>query len=103
MITFVRSAEADRSHVNEAVGWAVQVANWINGKFPDVTVNVMRNISGSVFGLHWVTNAESLGEFEQIMGQIDADPEYQNMLTEAREKGYFVQGSLQDNYYRSVP
>ncbi len=103
MITYVRSAEAERGTVNDAVAWAVQVANWINGKFPDTTVQVMRNISGSIHGLHWVLNAESLGEFEQIMGQIEADSDYQNMITEAREKGYFVQGSLQDNYYRSVP
>ena len=103
MITFVRSAEAERDKVNDAFAWAVQLVNWINGKFPDTTVRVMRNISGSIHGLHFVTNAESLGQLEQVMGQMEVDPEYQNMITEAREKGYFVQGSLQDNYYRSIP
>lgn len=103
MITFVRSAELERDKVNEGMAWAVGVANWINGKFPDNTVYVMRNISGSLFGLNWVTSAESLGEFEQHMAQIEADPEYQNMIAESREKGYFVQGSVQDSFYRSVP
>ena len=63
----------------------------------------MRSISGSIMGLVCVANAESMGASEQVMGQIEADSDYQNMLTEAREKGYFVQGSTQDRYYRSVP
>ena len=88
MITFVRSVEAERSKVNDAVGWAVQVANWINGMHPGLTVNVMRNISGSIMGLVWVANAESLAAFEQVMGQIEADPDYQNMITEELDYGW---------------
>ena len=36
------------------------------------------------------------------MDQIEADLEYQNLITEARKKYYFVEVSLHDSYFRNL-
>ena len=103
MIYFVRSAEVDRSKVDEAFGWAVKVANWINGKFSEANVQVLRNVSGPLGAVHWLSTSDSLASFEQLMAALESDQEYQGMIAEAREQGLFAQGSLRDSIYRSVP
>ena len=99
MIYFVRNAEITGP---EAVGWAVKVADLANSKFPDST-QVLRNVSGNIQQVHWVVTAESLGEIERMLADFNADSEYQALLAESRSNGYFVQGSLSDSYFQTVP
>ena len=86
----------------EAIEWAVKVANLVNSKYPD-SIQVLRNISGNVQQVHWVVSGESLGQIERMMADIFADAEYQALLAETRSKGLFVQGSVSDSYFQSVP
>ena len=99
MIYWVRVAEITGP---EAMEWEVKVADLVNSKFPNTT-QVLRNLSGNVQQVRWLATAESLAEIERRMADIQADAGYQALLAEARSNGYFVQGSVSDSYFRTVP
>ncbi|HAL47090.1 MAG: hypothetical protein FI707_07870 [SAR202 cluster bacterium] len=103
MIYRVRSAEVNGIKANEAFAWAVKVTIWANEKFPTGGTQLLRNISGNPFGLHWVSSAESLGVLDELLAAAEADPEYQAMIAEARSEGYLVPGSVTDSFSRTIP
>jgi hypothetical protein len=102
MIYSVRSAGIAAGKANEAIAWAVKVANWINEKYPGANVQVLRNVSGQLTQVHWLATTGSLGEYEQLMIQIDGDEEYQTMMRDAMSNTLYAEGSLHHTFYRTV-
>ena len=47
--------------------------------------------------------ADSLAELEQRTAAVEGDAEYQAMIAEARSGGLFVQGTLRDSIFRTIP
>ncbi|HUV63954.1 MAG TPA: hypothetical protein VMW24_08650 [Sedimentisphaerales bacterium] len=99
MVYFVRSDRFVGGKAQEAIGWALKVADYINKKY-NSNVEVLMNVTGVQTELHWVARGESVGEVEQLFGKLLSDPEYKKMLEESG--GLFVDGTLRDHYYRSV-
>ena len=99
MVYFVRSDRFVGSKAQEAIEWALKVADYVNKKH-DSNVEVLMNVTGVQTEVHWMARAESVGEVEELFGKLLSDPEYKKMLDEA--EGLFVDGTLRDHYYRSV-
>ena len=47
--------------------------------------------------------ADSLAELEQRTAAVEGDAEYQAMIAETRSGGLFVQGTLRDSIFRTIP
>ena len=102
MIYSVRTAGIAVGKANEAFAWAVKVTNWINGKYPDANVQVLRNVSGQLGQVHWLSTHDSLGEHEQLLARVESDDEYQTMVKDALSEGLFAEGTLRASFFRTV-
>ena len=101
MITVVRSVEARDGKFRQALEGALQTASLINEKY-DKETRVMGNVAGKSSQLHWVTEFESLAEFEEWVAKVSQDEKLAEMVAEHFEQGLFVEGSFTDNIYRTL-
>ena len=101
MIYGVRTANIQGGKIGEAFEFAVKMAAYLNEKFPDIGVQVLRNTPGPVYQLHWVARYESLAAFEDIWAQMSADPGYLELY--AAGVGLFDASSMVDRWYQTVP
>jgi hypothetical protein len=100
MIYFVRSATIRQGQSRAARQWALKVAHWVNGNYPDLDVQVLDNVSGHLFRVHWMASCESMALFGEIWDKMRVDPGYQEVISGAEE--LIVQESLIDSFYRKV-
>ncbi len=77
----------------------MEVAGYINGNIEGVEVQVLRNIGGQVFQVHWVSRYASLASYEQHWKGLEADEGYQAQITKARAAGLFIGSSIVDRLY----
>lgn len=84
MIYSTRTASISAGKANEAIVWAVKLANWINETFPGARMQVLRNVSGQRTQVHFLGTPDSLGEWEQLAEQIDGAEEYRTMAKGGR-------------------
>ncbi len=102
MITQVRTASIHDGKYQDAFAWATKVAGYVNQTIPGANVQVARNIGGPLYEVHWVLRSESLAEHEQQWKRLEADAGYQRLLTEGRQQGLFIGGSIVDRLYETV-
>jgi len=100
MIYFVRSIGIQQGKGPQAFQWAVQIANWINAHYPGLDVQVLRNVSGPRWQIHWVSHYESRAHWGEMMVQIGAEPAYRQVTSGGEE--LVVQSSWQDTLYEKV-
>jgi hypothetical protein len=99
MVYFARSERFVGRKAQEAIEWALKVADYVNKKY-DTNVEVLMNVTGAQTELHWFARGESVGEIEELFGKLLSDAGYKKMLEES--EGLFVDGTLKDHYYRLV-
>ncbi len=102
MITAIRSAQIQDGKAQPAVEWALKAASYIRETFGTDT-QVMRNVGGQTYQLHWVTNYESLAALEELQARSMVHEGYNAMLAEAGELGLFAIDSIVDSIYQSLP
>lgn len=102
MITRVRTANMHDGKGHEAFAWAVKVATYINENFSGSNIQVMRNVGGPVWQVHWVDSHESLAAYEEVMKKVEADSGYLELLGEARDQKLFVSSSIVDSLYQAI-
>jgi hypothetical protein len=102
MITSIRTANSQDGKGQAGFAWAVKVANYINGSISGANVQVLRNIGGPTWQVHWVSNYESLAAFEGMMKRFEADEGYRKLLGEARDQQLFVASSVVDRLYEAI-
>ena len=97
MVYFVRSVRFVGSKAQEAIDWALKIADYVTKKY-DTKVEVLTNVTGLQTEVHWVAKKGSVGEFEELMVKMLADPEYNKIVSE--NEGLTVDGTFRDHYYR---
>ena len=102
MITVVRTGSVHDGKFGEAVVWAVKITNYLREKL-GANTQLMRNVGGPVFQLHWVSTHQSLADFEKAGKRIEADEGYRTFLAEARQQGLFIATSIVESLYESIP
>ena len=101
MVYMVRTIRHQAGKAQEAFQWAVKVATYLNERYPEMNIEVLRNINGFLDYVHWAVRYESLAVFEEVGNKLDEDTGYQDLLAET--EGMFVGSSLEDNLYATVP
>jgi hypothetical protein len=102
MITWVRTANIHDGKAQDAFAWAIKVAKYVSANFSEANVQVLRNIGGLVWQVHWVANYESLAAFEEVMKKVEADSGYVELLGEARDQNLFISSSIVDSLYEAI-
>ena len=102
MITHTLSMSIHDGKLVDAFSWAAKVAGHINRQFPGSNVQVVRNVGGSMFELHFVSVAESLAAYEALNKQVEADEGYQKLLNEGREQRLIIGASVNARLYETV-
>ena len=64
MITQVRTAAVHDGKFPEAVEFGLKVVAYISDKFPESNIQLIRNVGGPIYELHWVSTAETLASYE---------------------------------------
>lgn len=100
MICHVALGQTAPGKRKEAEEWCLQVAAYVNKKYPSANAQVMQNISGQNEGVLYVEMWDSLGAQEQASAALDVQSDFQALL--AKYEGLFVPGSVHHNYYRVV-
>jgi hypothetical protein len=98
----MRTANMHDGKGQEAFAWAVKVANYLNEKFPGANMQVVRNIGGPVWQVHWIANFESLAALEEVMKRVEADAGYLELLGEARDQKLFISSGTVDSLYEAI-
>lgn len=101
MVYLIRSARALQGRAQTALPWAVQVADYVNEHYPDVHMEVWRNIDGPIDEVHWVVRYASLAVLERTKDQLDQDEAYQELV--GAFQSIFDLSSAQDRHYKAVP
>ena len=102
MITQVRTATVHDGKLPEAVEFGLEVVALVNEKFPELSPQLMRNVGGALYELHWVTTTETLASYDELTKSLEADPDYQELVGEIRAAGIFVASSLVDSLYETI-
>jgi hypothetical protein len=79
----------------------VEVANYVNEHYPDVHMEVWRNIDGPIDQVHWVIRYESLAAVELTKDKLDQDDAYQELV--GAFQSIFDLSSANDRHYKVVP
>ena len=101
MIYYARSAEILDGKAAAAMEFAVKVASYVNDNYPGLNVQVLRNVSGLVNQVQWVSSYESLAALEEINAKIGADSGYQEIVATA--EGLFAARTHATHLYQTVP
>ena len=83
-----------------AIAWAQEIAGHITTNH-GVQVDVAVEVFGDVGGIHWQSEIESLGEWEELNMKLLADESLQEKVSHAGE--YVVAGVTNDTLVMVVP
>ena len=102
MVTNVLSAKIHDGKLVDTVAWALKLAAYVNEHVPGANLQVVRNVGGAMYELHWVGTAESLAAYDELNKRINADEGYQKLLNEGREQRLVIGSSVTERLYETV-
>ncbi len=97
---FYRKARVVDGKTSEAIQFAREVTKYLNTKYPERSVHVYVEKSGTATTIHWFADYESLDTLKRIRSEILSDKQYFALLKKA--DGLFVQDSLRDTLLTSI-
>lgn len=101
MIYRARTLNLTRSKISEAHALMLKAAAYLNENFPDITVEVLRNIGGPVNQIHMVTSCASLAVLEEYEAERQLDVGWLALLEEWRALDAEACTAV-DHLYRSL-
>jgi hypothetical protein len=96
----VNTAMMHMPAVVEAMGFAIEVADFVEKKTGSVT-GVMAAMTGNRAGLAWVGFSESLDQLANDQQALETDPDYLAFF--ARSENLFVPGTLEQGIWQILP
>ena len=63
MITLIRTANIHDGKAGEAFAWAIKTVTYVNANVEGFKAQVLRNIGGPTFQVHFVSHYESLAAY----------------------------------------
>jgi hypothetical protein len=96
----VNTAMMHMPAVVEAMGFAIEVADFVEKKTGSVT-GVMAAMTGNRAGLAWVGFSESLDQLANDQQALETDPDYLAFF--ARSENLFVPGTLEQGIWQLLP
>jgi hypothetical protein len=99
MITAARSAQAMPGKLGEAIALLKEIAAFVKSKH-GLEVQIKVQIAGPVGRLSWISNFDSLADYEATSNKILADKEYHALVGKAA--GAFIPGHTHETLWRTV-
>ena len=99
MMRFVRAATIRPGKLQPALAFAQDIATHVEAK-TGIKVNVFMQTGGVVGRICWQSDNDSLGTFEEAMGQMLSDQEYLQKIEAAAE--LFVEGQTRDSLWNQI-
>ena len=84
----------------KALGWAKEIAGYVNKNYPGFDVQVGLEMFGHA-RVHWSYSAPTLEKLETANAKLIQDQKYWAMIETAKE--FWVDGSLKDTIVMVVP
>jgi hypothetical protein len=100
MFRYQTSGRAKNDKLPEAIQFAKEVAQYINGRYPSFSVHVYSEIVEDFNNIYWCSDQEDIATIEKFRAQLRSDQGYWSMVFNAME--YFTEGSFHDTLMRSV-
>lgn len=96
MVYISRRATAKPGKIQDAVKWALEVADYINNKFEtNLGVYTQRYGDNAVGTLYWVGKLESMAKYEELTNKLNEDEGYLTRIQEFVK--LFVEGTTFDS------
>lgn len=94
MVRFFRKARSKDDTFPQAMQWSMEITEFLNAKYPEVSFQVFTEGFGDVNTIYWFNDYENLAEAEAFNAKLQADEEYWNRLAQVGE--LFVEASGED-------
>ena len=89
-----RTARISDGMIQQAFQFAKEITEYVNTKYPQVSVQVYVEAFGAVGTIHWFVDYKDLATLERTTGQLFSDQGYLAILGKA--PGLFIEGSVHD-------
>lgn len=99
-VYFVRGIDIHDGKTPPAWEWAVEITDYINGRFPEANFEALQQIGGGVNRVFWPNQFDTMAALEEWIEKSDADEGFQQRVAESRDAGFFIGTSLRDAIYR---
>lgn len=100
MIRYIRSIRSIRGKGGEAINYALQIAEYLNAKYPEIQISVFTSRFGPINDIYWYADAEDLSTLDRWQKQVGADPDYRKLRQGAAD--LFIQDSGNDKVLSSI-
>ena len=100
MIRYIRSMRSIRGKGGKAINYAVEIAEFLNAKFPEIQLSVFTSRFGPVNDIYWYADAEDLAALDLWQKKLGADREYRKLRQKAAD--LFIQDSGSDEVLSSI-
>lgn len=100
MYRFERSGRVKNGKWLEASQFAREIAEYINTKYPQGSLQVYAEFFDDIHSIHWYSDYKDLATFESLREQLLADQGYWAIVTKGME--WFLEGSFRDRLMSSV-
>ena len=96
-----RTARIGDGMALQAFQFAKEITEYVNTKYPHVSVRVYTEAFGAVGTIHWFMDYKDLATLEQTMAQLFKDAGFLAILGKAT--GLFIEGSAHDTLLMLIP
>lgn len=100
MIRWQRSIRSSGARSLEAVQWAKEVTDYVNGKQPNYKVQAFSSRFGDVNMLVWQADFEDLADLNKYQEFFNTDQGYWELIKKATD--LFLEGTTYDNAFESL-
>jgi hypothetical protein len=94
MIRFYRKARAQEDKFPEALQWSLEITEYLNSHYPDVSYQVFTEGFGDFNTIYWFNDYENLTEVEEFNAKLQTDEGYWKRLAQIGD--LFVEESGED-------
>lgn len=95
MIRFTRTAVVAGGHTAEALGFAHEVTQFVNARYPEVGLRWGMKIGRASGVVHWTMDVEDLNTIAKMLSELMMDGEYTSLVDGGGQP--FEHGSVHDS------
>lgn len=100
MIRYIRSIRSISGKGGDAISYALEIAEYLNAKYPEIQLSVFTSRFGPINDIFWYADAEDLAALDRWQKQVGADPDYRKLRHKAVD--LFIQDSGKDKVLSSI-
>lgn len=101
MYRFIRTSHIKSTHVAQGIAFSAKINAYVNGRFPDLGMEVMVQHFGDVGRVSWQIDMDDLATYNEVTMALMEDGDYHALLAQGEE--LFIQGESKDALYTRLP